>query len=90
MIMIKCPDQSCNQDYLGETSRRIIERAVDSSGKDACNQNLKHVDLDNINVINSGYHNYRFKRKIYEVLYIKQYKPTLNTPEQSIPLKLFN
>ena len=31
---VKCPDQSCNQDYLGETGCRIIERAADHSGKD--------------------------------------------------------
>ena len=28
---VKCPDQSCNQDYLGETARRIIERTADHS-----------------------------------------------------------
>ena len=95
---VKCPDQSCNQNYLGKTGRRITESAADHSGKDnhshlfkhACNENHKHVDLDNIKVIDSGYHNNRFKRKISEALYIKQYKPTLNTQEQSIQLKLFN
>ena len=48
---VKCPDQPCNQDYLGETGHRIIERAADHSGKDkysnlfkyACNENHKHV-----------------------------------------------
>ena len=95
---VKCPDQSCNQDYLGETGRRIIERTADHSGKDkhshlfkhACNEKHKHVDLDNIKVIDSGYHNKRFKIKIFEALYIKQYKPILNTQEQSIPIKIFN
>ena len=52
--------------------------------------------MDNIKVIDSGYHNNRFTRKTSEALYIKQYtptlntlvnKPTLNTQEQSIPLK---
>ena len=58
---VKCPDQSSNQDYLGETGRKIIERTSDDSGKDkyshlfkhACNENYKHVDLDNIKVIDS-------------------------------------
>ena len=53
---VKCPDQSCNQDYLGETGRRIIERTADHSGKDkhshlfkhACNENHKHIDLGDI------------------------------------------
>ena len=82
----KCPDQSCNQDYLGKTGCRIIEWTADHKGKDkhshlfkhACNENYNHVDLDNRKVIDSGYHNNKFKRKIWEVVYIKQYKPSLN------------
>ena len=58
---VKCPDQSSNQDYLGETGRKIIERTPGDSGKDkyshlfkhACNENYKHVDLVNIKVIDS-------------------------------------
>ena len=95
---VKYPDQSCNQDCLGETGHRIIESTADHSGKDkhshlfkhAGNENHKHIDLDNIKVIYSGYYNSRFKRKISEALYIKQFKPMLNIQEQSIPLKLFN
>lgn len=47
--------------------------------KHACNENHKYVDLDNIETIDSGYYNNRFKRKISEALYIKQYKLSLNT-----------
>ena len=83
---------------LSETGRRIIERTADHSGKDkhshlfkhVCNENHKHIHLDIIKVIDSGYHKNRFRRKISEALYIKQYKPTLNTQEQSILLRLFN
>ena len=65
---MKCPDQSCNQDYLDETGHRIIESAADHNGKDkdshllkhARNVNHKHVDLDHIKVTVSGYHNNRF------------------------------
>ena len=68
---VKCPDLSCNQDYLGETGCRIIGRTADHSGKDkhsylfkhACNENHKHIDLDNIKVIDSGYHNNKFLKK---------------------------
>ena len=88
---VKRPDQSCNQDYLDETSHRIIERAADHSDKDkhshlfkhACNENHKHVDLDNIKIIDSGYHNNRFKRKISEALFIKQYKLTFKSSQYS-------
>ena len=95
---VKCSDQSCNQDYLGEPGRRIIETTADHSGKDkhshlfkrACNESHKQVDLDNIKVIDSGYHNNRFETNISETIYIKEYKPMLNTQEKSMPLKLFN
>ena len=30
---VKCPDQSYNQDYLGETGLGIIERTPDRNGK---------------------------------------------------------
>ena len=40
---VKCPDQSCNQDYLGETGCRIIERAADHSGKDKHSHLFKHL-----------------------------------------------
>ena len=29
----KCPEPTCNEDYLGETGRRIIERSTDHCGK---------------------------------------------------------
>ena len=56
VYFVKCPDQSCNQDYLGETNHRIIERTADHSDKDkhshlfkhACNENHKHIDLGDI------------------------------------------
>ena len=47
--------KECNQDYLSETSRRIIERTADRHCKDkylhsfkyACNENHEHADLVN-------------------------------------------
>ena len=94
----KCPEPTCNEDYLRETGKRIIERSADHCGKDkqshllrhALNNNHKIVDLKDFKIIDSSYHNNRFKRKISEALYIKEYKPSLNTQEQSVQLKLFN
>ena len=94
----KCPEPTCNEAYLGETGRRIIERSADHCGKDkqphllrhALNSNHKTVDLKDFKIIDSSYHNNRFKRKISEALYIKEYKPSLNTQEQSVQLKVFN
>ena len=94
----KCPEPTCNEDCLGETGRRIIERSADHCGKDKQSHLLRHalynnhktVDLKDFKIIDSSYHNNRFKRKISEALYIKQYKPSLNTQEQSVQLKLFH
>ena len=94
----KSPEPTYNEGYLGETGRRIIERSADHCGRDkqshllrhALNNNHKTVDLKDFKIIDSSYHNNRFKTKISEALYIKQYKPSLNTQEQSVQLKLFN
>ena len=47
--------KECNQDYLSETGRRIIERTADRHCKDkylhsfkyACNERHEHADLVN-------------------------------------------
>lgn len=74
--------KECNQDYLSETGRRIIERTADRHCKDKYLHSFKYACNEN--------HNNRFKRKILEELCIKQYKPLLNTQQESIPLKPFN
>ena len=94
----KCPEEFCTEDYLGETGRRIIERVAGHAEKDkqshllkhALTQNQRHLDLGNMKIIDSSFHNNKFKRKISEALYIKQYRPSLNSQEQSVELKLFN
>ena len=86
----KCPEPIYNEDYLVKTGR-IIERSADHCDKDKqshllrhlLNNNHKTVDLKDFKIIDSSYHNNRFKRKISEALYIKQYKPSQNTQEQS-------
>ena len=85
-----CPEPTCNEDYLGETGRRIIERSADHCGKEkqshllrhALNNNHKTVDLKDFKIIDSSYHNNMFKSKTSKALYIKQYKRSLNTQEQ--------
>ena len=54
----------------------------------ALNNNPKKVDYEDFKIIyDLSYCNNRFKKKISEVLCIKQHKPSLNTQEQSVPLK---
>ena len=65
----KCPEEFCNDDYLGETDRRIFERTIDHNGRDkkshllkhALGQDHPHVDLDHMTVIDSGYHSNKLK-----------------------------
>ena len=94
----KCPEPNCNEDCLGEIGRIRINKTTDYCGRDKQFYLLKHVlisnhpvaDLKNLKVINRNYHGNKYKRKISEVLYIKQYRPSLNAQEHSVQLKLFN
>ena len=54
-----------------------MERSADHCDKDkllrhASNNNDKRVDLKDFEIIDSSYHNNRFKRRISEALHIKQ------------------
>ena len=52
--------------------------------------NHQLIDLSNMKMIDSSFHSKKFKQKISEALYIKQYGPSLKSQEQSVELKLFN
>ena len=75
-----------------------INRKADHCGKDKQFYLLKNalisnhpvVDLKKLKVIDKNYHGNKYKRKISEALYIKQYRPSLNAEEHSVQLKLFN
>ena len=94
----ECPTPNCIDNYIGETGRRINERVIDHSGRDKKSHMLKHhfnmnhdnVDLDSFKILNMGYNNNIYKRRVSEALYVKQYRPTLNVQENSVPLHLFN
>ena len=71
---IKCPEPTCNEDYLGATGRRIVERSADHWRKDKQSHLLRHalnnchkaVDVKGFKIMDPNYHNNRFKRKISE------------------------
>ena len=48
------------------------------------------VLLNGFKIFRKGFNNNRVKRKISDALLIKQYRPTLNTQENSISLELYN
>ena len=94
----KCPDSNCNASYVGEVGRRFIRRIHDHAGKDKKSHVLKHsikrghnnVDIADFRILAHGFRSNRFKRRISEALFIKQLKPSINSQEKSVPLKLFN
>ena len=57
--------------------------------KHCVESNHKLVTLENVKVLKKNVRN-AYKRKISEVLYIKNNKLSLNVQEKSILLKLFN
>ena len=86
----KCPEPTCNEGYLGEAGRSIIERSSDDCGKDKQWHLICHALNNNcwrFLIIDSSYHNNRFKRKISEAWYIKQYERSSITQEQSVQVK---
>ena len=40
--MAKCPEPSCDANYIGEAGRRILERVNDHNGRDNKSHLLKH------------------------------------------------
>ena len=96
--MGSCPEESCDCSYIGEVGRRISERVIDHSGRDNKSHLVKHslemshqsLDIEHYRILRKGFRNNVFKRKISEALFIKDYQPTLNIQEKSVPLELFN
>ena len=93
-----CPESQCSEDYAGETALRLVERVLDHNDRDAKSHLVKHAiekchkypKIEDFNIIGKGYRSNKFKWKVAESLLIKDVRPTLNTHEKSVPLKLFN
>ena len=94
----KCPETTCNDNYIGEAKRRIFERVKDHNGRDFNSQLLKHalennhqhVSEKDFKIIANGFRGNNKKRKVAEALLIREIKPTLNIQDQSVPLQLFS
>ena len=89
----KCPENDCDDFYIGETDRRISERIIDHKNlhplQHAQNKIYSRVWVNCFTILNSNYRS-KINRKISESLYIRSKKPTLNTKETSMKLNLFN
>ena len=92
----KCPEY--DESYVGETGTRLQDRVDEHSEKDSKSNILRHsyqenhknVSRNNFQILGNGYKKMKFKRKLFEALYIKELRPSLNAQETSVALKLFN
>ena len=94
----RCPSTDCTDSYIGETARRLSERVMDHAGRDTKSHIFRHclnsnhgtVSIENFKILNMGYNNNTYKRRISEALFVKQCRPSLNVQDNSVPLQLFN
>ena len=84
-----CSAENCNENYIGESARRLDERMKDHNGRDRDSHLFKHsvesrhdpVLKNDSRIIGKGYRNNTNRRKIAEALFIKKIKPSLNIHE---------
>ena len=70
----KCAEESCNDDYVAETAKRISERVLDHSRRDKNSHVLKHQiekkhpcpQCENFKVISRCFRNNTIKIKLSE------------------------
>ena len=95
---ITCGEQSCSDNYIGESKLRLQDRFAKHVNADRYNefssifthcQTASHTlpSPDHVKVL--SVENAWYKRKIMESLFIKNIQPTLNRNVQSYNLKLF-
>ena len=83
------PLRTCEDNYIGETARRIQERIKDHNEIDHKSHILKHsiekhhdnMTQENFKTIAKNFKNNKWKRKISEPLLIKDLRPTLNAQQ---------
>ena len=92
---VKCPVETCREDYIHERGWRLSEWVIDHSGRDKkshvhCNENEhKLPSFEDFIILATNYKKNKFRRKISESLH-KEKCSSLNTQEKSVLLKLFN
>ena len=67
---------------MGETKSHTFQKHSQES-------NHPCVALSDFNIIGSNFQNQKFKRKIAELLRIRETRSPLNAKEMPVPLKLF-
>ena len=98
LYLVKCPEKTCSETYLGKTARELHERIMEHAAKDNKWHMLKHmrqsdhpsVSPNDFRILQKGYHNNKVERKISEALLITKHQPSLYIHENSVPLERFN
>ena len=93
-----CPETTCNDNYINEAKRRILDRVKDHNGRDfkshllkhALENNHQHVSEKDFKIIGNGFRGNNKKRKVAEAQLIREIKSALNIQNQLAPLQLFS
>ena len=91
-----CRNRKCDDDYIGETSRRKEKREGEHGGKDKESEIFKHAlktkhpkaKSSDFEVLATNYP-IRYKRRLAEAMFIRDLKPSLNKQKDSYKLHLF-
>ena len=86
--------ESCKE----ETSKRLSEPVLDHPGRGTRSYIVRHclntdhetTNIKTFKILNMVYNINTYKRRIFEDLFVKQYHPSVNMQDNSIPLELFN
>ena len=79
--LLKCPENTCSETYLGETARRLNERIIEHVGKVKKSHMLKHT-------LQSGHPS--VSPNDFRILHKGYNSNNVNIHENSVPLELFN
>ena len=77
----RCPFTTCTDSYMGETVRRLRERVVDYSVRDAKSHIVRHclnsdretVNIENFKMLNMGYRNNTYRKRISEAIFVNNF-----------------
>ena len=93
----RCRSTDCNDSYIGEAARRLSERVIDHSGRDTKSYIVRHclnsihgtLNIENFKVLNMGYSNDTYKRRISEALFESSISPFPQCARQLCPFAAF-
>ena len=92
------PSTIFTDSYIGETAQRLSKRVVDHADRNrklhivrhCFNSNHETVNIEYFKILNVRYNNNTYRGRLFEALFLKQYRPSFNVQDNSVPLELFN